>query len=161
MIKTRHQLNHERIIHKINHKNDPEWIKFPLNIEHLKRIKRFNQYHLLGRSHIEQELYHKWQKLGLTLINLKTDKFSWKQNKFSYFIEQDLYHYMLWYHGTWEGLQDIYTGKIPEIFSDKRNLVYWINPKSKRSIENLPHIHFVFPKRSLKRITQLLNNRLK
>jgi hypothetical protein len=160
MVKTRHQLNYEQLLHKINHKNDPKWIKFSLNIDQLRKIKRFNQYHLLGRSHIKEELYHKWQNLGLTLINLRTNKFTWKPNGFSYFIEQDLCHYMLWYHGTWEGLQDIYTGKISSIFSDKKDMVYWINPKSKRSIENIPHIHFVFPKRLLKKITQQLHNNL-
>ena len=63
---------------------------------------------------------------------------------------------MLWYHDTWEGLQHIYKEKLKQ--DQFKNCCYWINPKQFHSIKNVPHIHFVFPKRTLKYITRKLAN---
>ncbi len=157
MVRTRKQLKQEKLTYQLNNSGSfPKWIDFPLNIEQLNKIKRYNSYEILGRSQLKEQEYSKWRKQGYKFVNLQNDKFSWRKNDFSYFIEQDLFHYVLWYHGTWEGIKDIYTGKLQDEFSNFK-ICYWINLPSERTIDNLPHIHFVFPKRSYYKIIKKLN----
>ena len=84
-------------------------------MKELHKIKRYNMYHLLGRSYLKEKLYQEWQNLGLRMVNRNDNQFTWRRNDFSYFIEQDLCHYVLWYHGTWEGLHDIYITRLSKI----------------------------------------------
>ena len=157
MVRTRKQLKQEKLIYQLNNSGSfPKWIDFPLNIEQLNKIKRYNSYEMLGRSQLKEQEYSKWRKQGYRFVNLQNGKFSWRKNDFSYFIEQDLLHYVLWYHGTWEGIKDIYTGKLQDEFSNFK-ICYWINLLSERTIDNLPHIYFVFPKRSYYQIIKKLN----
>src|ERR1043165_10006287 len=108
MVRTRKQLKQEKLTYQLNNSGSfPKWIDFPLNIEQLNKIKRYNQHEMLGRSQLKEQEYSKWRKQGYRFVNLQNGKFSWRKNDFSYFIEQDLLHYILWYHGTWEGIEDI------------------------------------------------------
>ena len=97
MVRTRKQLKQEKLTYQLNNSGSfPKWIDFPLNIEQLNKIKRYNSYEMLGRSQLKEQEYSKWRKQGYKFVNLQNGKFSWRKNDFSYFIEQDLFHYVLW-----------------------------------------------------------------
>ena len=61
MVRTRKQLKQEKLTYRLNNSGSfPKWIDFPLNIEQLNKIKRYNSYEILGRSQLKEQEYSKW-----------------------------------------------------------------------------------------------------
>ena len=55
MVRTRKQLKQEKLTYQLNNSGSfPKWIDFPLNIEQLNKIKRYNSYEMLGRLQLKK-----------------------------------------------------------------------------------------------------------
>ena len=117
----------------------PIKIKGPLGIKELEYIIR-KRANISLRSIRCERAYKRFltKHKGNHFPNLMDQKIKLKLNDYPYNLKPELKHYILWYHGTWEGFEENYKN-----LCERHNPeLYWINKKEHRSIET-PHAHLI------------------
>ena len=87
------------------------------------------------------------------MVNYHNGKFQWKHNEYSYFIKENLIYYILYYHArthdnneAWSAIKDIYYAKLDDNEKLINRSIFWINTMKEKTVQKIPHIHFVFLK---------------
>jgi hypothetical protein len=124
----------------------PIRITGPIGIKELTYIIR-TRANIKLRSNRCERAYQRFLKMTKrnSFPNLMNYTYKLKPNNYPYNLRPELKHYILWYHGTWEGFEENYKN-LCEKFNPE---LYWINKREHRSVET-PHAHIIIKEQNVK-----------
>jgi len=125
----------------------PTKITGPIGIKELEYIIRIRANIKLRSTRCERA-YQRLLRIhkGNQFPNLMNQKVQLRLNNYPYNLKPELRHYILWYHGTWEGFEENYKNLCKKFKPE----LYWINLKQHRTVET-PHAHRIIKETNLRK----------